>query len=109
MNIQQYRKIKDKQARIKQQLKERLISKEEHAELERAIVEEIESGLSILGVTGIEDRLQDDVPQTISRLQRAGIIVMMITGDKLETAENIGYLSQMIKEDYKVVRLSSQI
>ena len=68
---------------MKQQLKERMISKEEYAELERAIVEEIESGMSVLGVTGIEDRLQDDVPETISRLQKAGIIVMMVTGDKL--------------------------
>ena len=68
---------------MKQQLKERMISTEEYAELERAIVEEIESGMSVLGVTGIEDRLQDDVPETISRLQKAGIIVMRVTGDKL--------------------------
>ena len=50
------------------------------------LVEEMESDLHILGATGIEDKLQEDVPQTISRLQNAGIIVMMITGDKLETA-----------------------
>lgn len=34
---------------------------------------------------------------------------MMITGDKLETAENIGYLSHLIKEDYKVYKLSADI
>ncbi len=34
---------------------------------------------------------------------------MMITGDKLETAENIGYLARLIKNDYQVVRLSSAI
>ena len=61
MTAQQYGKIKAKEARMKQQLKERMISKEEYAELERAIVEEIESGMSVLGVTGIEDRLQDDL------------------------------------------------
>lgn len=70
------------------------------------IIEEIENHLSILGATGIEDRLQEDVPQTISRLQRAGILIMMITGDKLETAENIGYLAHLIKENYLVFRLS---
>ena len=51
----------------------------------------------ILGATAIEDRLQDEVPRTIARLQAANIIVMMITGDKLETAENIGYLANFIK------------
>jgi P-type E1-E2 ATPase len=39
-----------------------------------------------VGASGIEDRLQEEVPETIERLQRAGIVVMMITGDKLETA-----------------------
>lgn len=34
---------------------------------------------------------------------------MMITGDKLETAENIGYLAQLIREDYSVFRLSADV
>ena len=34
---------------------------------------------------------------------------MMITGDKMETAENIGYLARLIKEDFKVVKLESSI
>lgn len=47
-----------------------------------AIYEEIESDLSLVGVTAIEDKLQDGVPQTISKLQTAGIKVWMLTGDK---------------------------
>ena len=47
------------------------------------MVEELQSNLHLLGATAIEDRLQDDVPETIARLQEAGIVVMMITGDKL--------------------------
>ena len=42
-------------------------------------------------------------------MQRAGMVVMMITGDKLETAENIGYLAKLIKDEYKVVKLESSI
>lgn len=34
---------------------------------------------------------------------------MMITGDKLETAENIGYLARLIREDFYVVRLVSDL
>ena len=53
--------------------------------------------------------MQEEVPETIERMQRAGMVVMMITGDKLETAENIGYLAKLIKDEYKVVKLESSI
>jgi P-type E1-E2 ATPase len=46
-------------------------------------VEEIESELFLVGATGIEDKLQDFVPQTIFSLREAGIKVAMLTGDKL--------------------------
>jgi len=44
-----------------------------------------------LGSTGIEDLLQENVSQTIEALKRAGIIVWVLTGDKIETAINIGH------------------
>lgn len=46
-------------------------------------VQEIESDLMLVGATGIEDKLQDFVPQTIFSLREAGIKVAMLTGDKL--------------------------
>lgn len=46
-------------------------------------MEEIESELFLVGATGIEDKLQDFVPQTIFSLREAGIKVAMLTGDKL--------------------------
>ena len=51
-----------------------------------AASDEIEWGLRLLGATAIEDRLQDGVPETIADLKRAGIKVLVATGDKLETA-----------------------
>ena len=48
--------------------------------------EAIEKDLKILGVTAIEDRLQDGVPDAINDLVRAGIKVWVLTGDKVETA-----------------------
>ena len=63
----------------------------------------------LLGGTAVEDRLQDDVPQTIHSLQNAGIKIWMLTGDKLETAENIGESCKLIKkEEMEVHRLSTQ-
>jgi len=51
--------------------------------------------------------LQDDVPQTIHSLQKAGIKIWMLTGDKLETAENIGEACKLIKPGMNVTRLST--
>ena len=47
-----------------------------------ALSEEIESELVLVGVTAIEDKLQDGVPQTIANLQMAGIKIWVLTGDK---------------------------
>lgn len=63
---------------------------ENHEEEERALCNELESDLDLLGATGIEDRLQDGVPESITALQAAGIKVWVLTGDKQETAVNIG-------------------
>lgn len=52
--------------------------------------EEIESDMELVGATAIEDKLQLGVPDTIALLARGGIKIWMLTGDKLETAENIG-------------------
>ena len=47
---------------------------------------ELEVEMECLGVTGVEDKLQDNVAQTIESLRQAGIQVWMLTGDKVETA-----------------------
>ncbi|XP_026463046.1 phospholipid-transporting ATPase ID isoform X2 [Ctenocephalides felis] len=64
-----------------------------------AIYEEIETDLVLLGVTAIEDKLQDGVPETIANLGLAGIKIWVLTGDKQETAINIGYSCQLLTDD----------
>ncbi|KAL9879573.1 ATPase phospholipid transporting 8B isoform 10-T11 [Glossina fuscipes fuscipes] len=64
-----------------------------------ALYEEVESELALIGVTAIEDKLQDGVPQTIANLQMAGIKIWVLTGDKQETAINIGYSCQLLTDD----------
>lgn len=54
------------------------------------VAEDIEKNLTLLGAVACEDKLQEEVPQTISTLISAGIKVWMLTGDKQETAINIG-------------------
>ncbi|XP_059056149.1 phospholipid-transporting ATPase ID [Achroia grisella] len=64
-----------------------------------AIYEEIETDLLLMGVTAIEDKLQDGVPETIANLSMAGIKIWVLTGDKQETAINIGYSCQLLTDD----------
>ncbi|XP_077202753.1 phospholipid-transporting ATPase ID-like isoform X1 [Paroedura picta] len=60
------------------------------------LYEEIEVNLMLLGATAIEDKLQDGVPQTIETLGKAQIKIWVLTGDKQETAVNIGYSCNML-------------
>uniref|UniRef100_A0A3B4EEH5 Phospholipid-transporting ATPase n=1 Tax=Pygocentrus nattereri TaxID=42514 RepID=A0A3B4EEH5_PYGNA len=64
-----------------------------------AIYEEIEKDLMLIGATAVEDKLQDGVPQTIEQLAQADIKIWVLTGDKQETAENIGYSCNMLREE----------
>ncbi|XP_065815006.1 phospholipid-transporting ATPase VB [Labrus bergylta] len=67
---------------------------------------ELETNLSLLGATGIEDRLQESVPDTIVALREAGIQVWVLTGDKTETAVNIGYACRLLEEEDLVINMS---
>jgi magnesium-transporting ATPase (P-type) len=67
----------------------------------------LERDLDLLGVTAIEDRLQDEVPEVISDLAKAGIIVWMLTGDKLETAVNIGHSCNLVQANSQVVSIAN--
>ena len=62
---------------------------------------EIETGMQLVGVTAIEDKLQEEVPEVIAELAKAGIVVWMLTGDKEETAISIGRSCNLLKHDTK--------
>ncbi|BES87630.1 E1-E2 ATPase [Nesidiocoris tenuis] len=68
-----------------------------------AIYEEIEHDLRLLGATAIEDKLQDGVPETIAKLGAAGIKTWVLTGDKQETAINIGYSCNLLSDEMEVM------
>ncbi|KAG0295638.1 hypothetical protein BGZ98_001318, partial [Dissophora globulifera] len=61
--------------------------------------EGIEHSLILLGGTAIEDRLQVGVPECIALLSRAGIKLWVLTGDKTETAINIGFACNLLQRD----------
>ncbi|XP_031966020.1 probable phospholipid-transporting ATPase VD isoform X1 [Corvus moneduloides] len=68
----------------------------------------LETELTLLGATGIEDRLQEGVPDTIQALRKAGIKIWMLTGDKRETAVNIAYACKLLEPEDKIFALKSR-
>uniref|UniRef100_A0A8C8BZC9 Phospholipid-transporting ATPase n=1 Tax=Oncorhynchus tshawytscha TaxID=74940 RepID=A0A8C8BZC9_ONCTS len=66
------------------------------------VYEQIESNLMMIGATAIEDKLQDGVPETIAKLAKADIKIWVLTGDKKETAENIGYSCKLLTDDMQI-------
>ncbi|XP_036980949.1 probable phospholipid-transporting ATPase VD isoform X3 [Acanthopagrus latus] len=79
---------------------------ENREELLMDSAERLETNLTLLGTTGILDRLQEEVPETIEALQRAGIKVWVLTGDKKETAINIAYACKLLRPDDELLTVS---
>ncbi|KAJ8514613.1 hypothetical protein ONZ45_g7879 [Pleurotus djamor] len=69
--------------------------------------EQIEHSLRILGATALEDKLQEGVPDAIELLHQAGIKLWILTGDKVQTAIEIGYSCNLLKNDMDIMILSA--
>ncbi|OQS01281.1 hypothetical protein ACHHYP_01364 [Achlya hypogyna] len=72
---------------------------DDHAALVAAVHRDMETDLELLGVTAIEDKLQHGVPEAIDLLLRAGIRIWVLTGDKEETAINIGRACNLLQQE----------
>lgn len=68
----------------------------------------LERNLTLLGATGIEDRLQEGVPETLVSLINAGIVFWVLTGDKPETAINIAYSAKLFTPDMELLKLMAR-
>ncbi|CAI5704661.1 unnamed protein product [Peronospora farinosa] len=69
------------------------------------LMNEIECDLVLLGVTAVQDKLQAGVPATLRLLQETNIKIWTLTGDKMETAVNIGYASALLSHDMDVQQI----
>ena len=68
---------------------------------------DLERDLELVGVTAIEDKLQDGVPAAVATLKAAGVNVWMITGDKQETAVNVGVACALLHSPSSPLRLNA--
>jgi len=78
------------------------------AEALEAVAEKIEKQFNVVGVTAIEDKLQVGVQQTIVSVREAGIKLWVLTGDKLETAQNIGFSTRVLSEEMEIMVLDAE-
>jgi phospholipid-translocating ATPase len=71
----------------------------------KRIMDSIECDLTVLGLTGVEDKLQDKVKITLENLRNAGMRIWMLTGDKIETAISIATSSKIFDKttEYKII------
>eukprot|EP01137_Pigoraptor_chileana_P004563 Opistho-2@2687 len=69
---------------------------------------EIEQKMELLGVTAVDDKLQEGVPDTIAALAMAGIRLWVLTGDKQETAVNVGHACRLLTDDMHVTFINAE-
>lgn len=72
------------------------------------IYDEYELDLDYIGSSAIEDKLQENVPETIAKLLEAEIRVWVLTGDKQETAIEIGKSCKLIQDSFEVLIINVQ-
>ncbi|KAL8170451.1 hypothetical protein V2J09_022255 [Rumex salicifolius] len=74
--------------------------------LER-VADMMEKELILVGATAVEDKLQKGVPQCIDKLAQAGLKIWVLTGDKMETAINIGFACSLLRPGMKQICISA--
>ena len=67
---------------------------------------EIENEYELIGCSAIEDKLQDDVGEVIHDIKDAGVKFWVLTGDKPETAINIGFSCQLLDQDMEIFEIN---
>lgn len=73
-----------------------------------AVAELIENDFRLAGCSAIEDKLQDEVGETIRDIKKARINIWVLTGDKVETAMNIGQSCQLLTKDQNWLALKGE-
>lgn len=98
---------------FKQQHHEASVKTEGRNEAMAVVISEyLERDLELLGLTGVEDKLQDEVKSSLELLRNAGIKIWMLTGDKIETARCIAISTKLVARNqyiHEVAKSESNI
>ena len=72
------------------------------ARVSQVVKHHLEHDLELLGVTGVEDRLQRDVKPSLELLRNAGVKIWMLTGDKVETARCVAISARLVARGQQI-------
>ncbi|CAL5868567.1 uncharacterized protein PFLUO_LOCUS2794 [Penicillium psychrofluorescens] len=90
LSLQQYQDFSAKYKQASMSLQGR------DAGMAKVVIEYLERDLELLGVTGVEDRLQRDVKSSLELMRNAGVKIWMLTGDKVETARCVAISAKLV-------------
>ncbi|KAL9137382.1 MAG: hypothetical protein Q9175_001397 [Cornicularia normoerica] len=90
LSIQQYNEFSTRYKQASMSLQNR------DSNMARVVKDYLEHNLELLGVTGVEDKLQKDVKSSLELLRNAGIKIWMLTGDKVETARCVAVSAKLV-------------
>ncbi|CAG9332606.1 unnamed protein product [Blepharisma stoltei] len=71
------------------------------------LAEEFEKDMDLIGAAAVEDKIQEGVPEAIETLMEGGIKVWVLTGDRTETAVNIGYSCKLLQPDMDIIKIAA--
>jgi phospholipid-translocating ATPase len=86
----------------------RVSLKDRNETMASVVAHHLESNLELLGVTGVEDKLQENVKMTLELLRNAGIKIWMLTGDKIETATCIAISSKLVSRNQYIHQIAKR-
>uniref|UniRef100_H3HCU6 Phospholipid-transporting ATPase n=1 Tax=Phytophthora ramorum TaxID=164328 RepID=H3HCU6_PHYRM len=69
------------------------------------IIAELERRLVLVGVSAIEDKIQEGAPEALEKFRAAGIRVWMLTGDRADTATNVAHAVRLVSAEMRLLRL----
>uniref|UniRef100_A0A671UPX9 Phospholipid-transporting ATPase n=1 Tax=Sparus aurata TaxID=8175 RepID=A0A671UPX9_SPAAU len=87
-------------------LREARLALQDREERLMTVYNQVETGMSLIGATAVEDRLQEEAAETMEALQGAGIKVWVLTGDKMETAKSTCYACRLFQRNTELLELT---
>ncbi|XP_073676048.1 phospholipid-transporting ATPase IG isoform X2 [Garra rufa] len=87
-------------------LREARLALQEREEKLMTMYNQVETGMSLIGATAVEDRLQEEAAETMEALQGAGMKVWVLTGDKMETAKSTCYACRLFQRGTELLELT---
>ncbi|XP_065127966.2 phospholipid-transporting ATPase 11C isoform X2 [Paramisgurnus dabryanus] len=87
-------------------LREARLALQDREEKLMAMYNQVETEMSLIGATAVEDRLQEEAAETMEALQGAGMNVWVLTGDKMETAKSTCYACRLFQRGTELLELT---